>query len=149
MGVVEPHQKINKCRLSTACRTHNGDTLAGLDGEVEVIDQGLVRGVGELQVLDLQTALGLFRLPGMHRLRGPGRGFDELQHPSGTGQGVLQLGDHTGNLVKGLGILVGVVQQNRQAANTNAAAEAEERTGQSYQRINHGIYKPGAGICQG
>ena len=85
----------------------------------------------------------------MHRLRGPGRGLDELQHPSGTGQGVLQLGDHTGNLVEGLGILIGVVQQNRQAANADAAAEAEEGTGQSYQRIHHGIYKPGAGICQG
>ena len=37
--------------------------------------------------------------------------IQQLKHTGRAGQGVLQLGDDAGDLVEGLGILVGVVQE--------------------------------------
>ena len=36
------------------------------------------------------------------------------------GQGVLQLGHNAGNIIERLGVLVGIVQQNRKLADRNA-----------------------------
>ena len=37
--------------LPAACRTDDRDTLAGVDLQVEILDQGPVRAVGEMDVL--------------------------------------------------------------------------------------------------
>ena len=85
---------------------------------------------------------------GVLRLRGTLRGLDQLKHPARAGQGVLQLRDHAGNLVEGLGVLVGVVQEAGEIAHGNAAANGNQRTGQSHPRVDHGVDEPGAGVHQ-
>ena len=42
---------------------------------------------------------------------------------AGAGQGVLQLGDDAGDLVEGLGVLVGVAQEDAQLADGDAACQ--------------------------
>ena len=148
VGVIEPHEQVDKSGFAAAGGADDGDALARLDAEVEVLDEGLLRGIGEFQISDLYASPNFFRLPGILRLRGTLRGLDQLEHPSGTGQSVLQLGDHAGNLIEGLGILVGVVQEAGQVAHGNAAADGDESTGQAHPRVHHGIDEPGAGIYQ-
>ena len=125
--VVKPHEKIDEGGLSAARGADDGHPLAGLDGQVEVPDQGLVRRVGEAKVLDLHCALHLFRTFRMLRLRRPRRGFDQLEHPPRAGQRVLQFRHHAGNLVKGLGVLVGVVQEAGEVAHGDAAGNGNQR----------------------
>ena len=107
--VVEPHEKVNKGGFSAACGADNGNALARFYTEIKVLDQGLFRDVGELQIVNLHAAPNRLRPLGVLRLRGALRGFNQFEHPSGTGQRVLQLRHHAGNLVEGLGILIGVV----------------------------------------
>ena len=59
--------------------------------------------------MNLHGALYGLGALGMLRLWGALRGFDQFKHPPGASQCVLQLRHHTGNLVKGLGVLVGVI----------------------------------------
>ena len=125
--VVKPHEKIDEGGLSAARGADDGHPLAGLDGQVEVPDQGLVRRVGEAKVLDLHCALHLFRTFRMLRLRRPRRGFDQLEHPPRAGQRVLQFRHHAGDLVKGLGVLVGVVQEAGEIAHGDAAGNGNQR----------------------
>jgi hypothetical protein len=42
VDLVEAHQQVDEGRLAGAGRTDDRDRLAGLDVEVEVVDQGLV-----------------------------------------------------------------------------------------------------------
>ena len=146
--VVKPHEKVDKGSLSAARGADDGHPLAGLDGQVEVPDQGLVRRVREAKVLDLHCALHLFRTFRMLRLRRPRRGFDQLEHPSCAGQRVLQLRHHAGDLVKGLGVLVGVVQEAGEVAHGDAAGNGDQRTAQAHARIHHGVDEPGTGVHQ-
>ena len=51
---------------------------------------------------------GVFQHPGIGGVGDLGLLVDEGEHPGGAGKGVLQFGDHPGDLVKGLGVLVGI-----------------------------------------
>ena len=104
--IVEPHQQVDHRGLAAAGGAHQGHPLAGFDFQVEVFNEGPVLLVGKSHFPDGHGALGVLEHPGVGAVGGLGLLFDELKHPPGAGQGVLQLGDHAGNLVKGLGVLV-------------------------------------------
>ena len=59
-------------------------------------------------MVDIHLTPGPFQHLGVRPVGQLGRLFDQLEHPAGAGQGVLQLGDHPGDLVKGFGVLVGI-----------------------------------------
>ena len=76
--------------------------------------------------------------------------IDHLKDPGGAGQRVLQLGDHAGDLIEGLGVLVGVAQEARQPADGQpAAGEYRQRAGQGNGRIDQGVHESGGRIDQG
>ena len=98
--------------------------------------------------MNLHASLHSLRLLGMLRLRCSGRCLNELKYPSCTGQGILQLRNHTGNLIKGFGILVGIVENTGQAAHGDPACNRDQSAGECNPRVDHGINKSGAGIHQ-
>ena len=106
--VVKAHEQVDNRGLAAAGGAHQGHPLAGLHLQVEVLKQGLLRPVGEGHVLDGHAAPSVFQHPGAGGVGDLGPLLDELEHTARAGQGVLQLRHHAGNLVKGLGVLVGV-----------------------------------------
>ena len=105
--VIEAHQKIDEGGLAATGGTYNGDPLTGFDVQVQVLNKLLLGGVREGDVMECNVTfyLGQFFMTGF----GQGGGIiGEIKDPSGAGQSVLQLGDDAGNLIKGLGVLVGV-----------------------------------------
>ena len=98
--------------------------------------------------MNLHAALHRLGTLGILRLRAALRGLNQLEYAARAGKGVLQLRHHAGNLVKGLGVLVGVVQEAGEIAHGNAAANGDKRTCQAHTRIDYGVDKPGAGIDQ-
>ncbi len=50
--------------------------------------------------------------------------IQQLEHTGGASQGILKLGDYTGDFVEGLGVLVGVAEEDAQLADGDAAATA-------------------------
>ena len=47
IDLVEAHEQVDQGRLARAGRAHDCDRLAGLDVQVQVVDQGLVWFVAE------------------------------------------------------------------------------------------------------
>ena len=72
----------------------------------------------------------------------------QLKHPGSAGQRILQLGDHAGDLVEGLGVLVGVAQKDAQLADGDAAAHGVQRARKPYARVHDVVDKAGGGVGQ-
>ena len=146
--IVKAHEQVDHGRLAAAGRADDGNALTGLDLKGEILDQGSVRRVGEGDGGKRNTALR-----DVERFGGAGVGrlcrlIDELKNACGTGDGILQLGDDAGNLVKGLGVLVGVGQETRQTADGEPARNHGKRAGKTDARINKGIDKARARVGQ-
>ena len=90
-------------------------------------------------------AVGLQHL-GVLRLRHLVLGIQQLEHTGRAGQCVLQLGDHAGDLVEGLGVLVGIVQEDAQLADGDAARHSVNGTHQTDTCINDVVHKAGGGV---
>ena len=59
-------------------------------------------------MLKRYTAVHVLKIDCVGILRGKRRLIDQLEYTGRTGQGILQLGHNTGNLIERLGILVRV-----------------------------------------
>ena len=80
----------------------------------------------------------------------PDGGFvNKVEHTLRTGQGVLQLGHNAGNIIERLGVLVGIVQQNRKLADRNAAANGNQRAHHADRRIHQRVDKAGGRVGDG
>lgn len=70
--IVEAHEQIDDRRLAAAGRPDDGNTLAGLRGKIKMLDQVLLRDIGERDVLQRNTAVGVrerLRIGGLRGLR--------------------------------------------------------------------------------
>ncbi len=85
---------------------------------------------------------------GVFGFRGLILGIQQLKHPRGTGKSILQLGHHTGDLVEGLGVLVGVAQEHAQLTDGDAAAHCIQRTHQTHAGIDDIVDKAGGRVGQ-
>ena len=61
--IIETHEQVDDSSLAAACRADNGDTLTGLDGEIEIPDQRTLRIVGELDIRERNVALDIRPFP--------------------------------------------------------------------------------------
>lgn len=57
--IVEAHEQIDDRRLAAAGRADDGNTLAGLRGKIKMLDQVLLRDIGERDVLQRNAAVGV------------------------------------------------------------------------------------------
>jgi len=105
--IIEPHEQVDEGGLAAAGRAYDGNALAGLYVQREPLDERAVGQVAEGHILQLHMAVRL-QGGGVFGFRHLILGVQQLKHPGGAGQCILQLGDHAGDLVEGLCILVGV-----------------------------------------
>ena len=113
--IVKAHQKIDDRRFSAPRRPDNGDALARSHIHIEMLDEFLFGAIREAHVGEGHLAFrsaellfafvgGLFLLP------------LERKDTSRTGERVLEFGEHFGDLVEGLGVLVAVGKAGRERA---------------------------------
>ena len=129
--VVKAHEEVDKGGLAAAGRTHDRHFLPGTDVQREVFDQPLFGGIGEIHLVERDFP---FRPA---QLRSPFVGglllfVEQFEDARGAGEGVLQFGDDPGDLVEGLGVLVGVGQKRSQ----HAHRERLPRSGRDVQRAD-------------
>ena len=92
--IVEAHQQVDQRGFAAARGAHDGHMLAGLDGQVQSLNQLAVGHIGEAHVLHFHLTLRVLehaRVGRVGGLRGLG---DQLEDARGAGQGVLQLGHY-------------------------------------------------------
>ena len=121
-------------------------TLAGPDREVQILDEPLLRRVGEGDVRQLHAAGGVGQHPGIGRVGDLRQLVDELEDPRGAGQRVLQLGDDAGDLIEGLGVLVGIAEEARQPADRNGPRHRAQRPGKAHAGVDDIVDDAGRGV---
>ena len=147
--IVEAHEQIDDRRLAAAGRADDGNTLAGLRGKIKMLDQVLLRDIGERDVLQRDAAVGVRERLRIGGLRGLRRFLDKLEDAVGAGQRILQLRYHAGNFVEGLRILVGIAEEACQLADGDAAVHGAERARHADARIDERVDKARGRIRDG
>ncbi len=92
-GLIEAAQQVDDGGLAAAGGAHQGDGLAGLDVQVEVLDHRLVVLIPEVHMVENDVAADGARVNGIRLVLDLGRGIDQLEDALGRGQRVLHLGE--------------------------------------------------------
>ena len=74
--------------------------------QIQVFNQFPILGIGKCHIFQIHTAFRLLDMGAVRRIGAHGLPVDEVKDTLRAGQGVLKLGDYTGDLIKRLGILV-------------------------------------------
>ena len=125
--VVKAHEQIDERRLAAARRADDGDAFAGANVEVHILEQRCLRHVAERHMLQRDAARHVRKRFRIRRVRDLLRLVHEREDTSSAGDSVLQLGDNAGNFVERLGVLVGIAEENRQAADRDRARDGGHR----------------------
>ena len=143
--IVKAHQQIDECGLTATGRAYDGHPLTGCNLQIQIPDQGFFGHIGEFHMLQLHlTHLGSVRQ--FRFLRGLLLLIQQVEHPLGAGNRVLQLCHHAADLIEGLCILAGVTQKYAELTDGNAAGAYKQRTYQSHCRIDNVVDKSCAGV---
>ena len=143
--IIEAHEQVDEGGLAAAGGADDGDALAGLDVQVQALDEGAVRQVAEGDILQLHMAVRL-QHPGVFGFGHLVVGVQQLEDAGRAGQCVLQLGDDAGDLVERLGVLVGVVEEDAQLTDGDAARHSIDRTYQTDACIDDVVDEAGGGV---
>ena len=139
--VVKAHEQIDERRLAAARRADDGDALAGADIEVHILEQRRLRHVAERHMLQRDAARHVRERFRIRRVGDLLRLVHEREDTSSAGDSVLQLGDNAGNFVERLGVLVGIAEENRQAADRDRARDGGHRACEADTSIDHTGHK--------
>ncbi len=114
-----------------------------------MFDQFLIAAVGEGHVVQLDPAGAALKRDCVRRVGRFGLHIEQFKHAPRARNGGLQLGDNARYLVKGLGILVGVDEEGRQAAHRQAAGNDAQRAEDAHGGVDQAVDKAGAGVDHG
>ena len=107
--IIKPHKKVNYCSLSASGRTHKGDSLPRLYRKIQILDQAGIRHVREIHMLQRYLAPHILKHRSIRIICRDRRLIHQRKHPGRRSKGILQLRHNTGNLIKRLGILIGII----------------------------------------
>ena len=151
--VIEAHQQIDQCRFAATGRAYDGDLLTRLDMQGKVLKKLALGNVGEGDAFHDDLAAGCGKI-GLALVGGNGCLLDQIKETGGTGQRVLQLGDHAGDLIEGLGVLIGVAEEGGKLTDGKGIgggqrSERGQRTGDAHCRVNKAVDEARGGIGDG
>ncbi len=87
VDVVEPREQVHDGRLPRPCGAHEGDGLARLGLQADVLEHRDAWVVLEVHVLELDVSLEVVRTNGVGRVREFGYGVDHLEYTLGSRKG--------------------------------------------------------------
>ena len=140
--IIETHEQIDQRRLSASGGSYDGDPPARLHGKVQILYQRFLFDIRKIHMLKLHLSGGAFQLFRVRRVRYLGRLFDQFEDPRRACQRILQLCDDAGNVVKRLGVLVGVTQECRESAHGDHPSDGRQRSCQRHTGIHQIVYEP-------
>ena len=150
--IIEAHQQVDQRGFAAASGANDGHPLAGFHVQAQVLDQFALGYIGEAHIAQLHGTGGLLQLQLGLSVRGFRRLIHQRKDPFSAGQSSLQLGHHAGNLVEGLGVLVGIAQERGQLAHRQHAGSAEDahqRTSNANTGIHQRVNKAGGRVGEG
>ena len=137
VDLVEPHDQVHERRLARAGGPDDGDGLARLRDEGQVLDERVLRVVGERDVVELDPALRLEVLERHEVVLDLLRRVEQLEHPLGGRDPGLHHVDHRRELGQRLGELARVLDERLDATDGQLARRhhqpADERDGDVVQ----------------
>ena len=101
LGLVKAAQQVDDGGLAAAGGTHQGDGLAGLDVQVEVLDDRHFILVPEMHMLKDDIAADGARVDGVGLVLDLGRGIDQGEDALGRSQRALHFGEHARQVLDG------------------------------------------------
>ena len=151
--VVEAHEQVDERGLTASRGAYDGHPLTAGERKIQIPYQLLIGGIGEGHVGQGHAPLHVGQGHGIGGVGGLGFRLDQLKEAGGAGHGVLQLGDHTRDLVEGLGVLSRVGEEGRQTAyrkgHATCGGEADQRADEGHARVDEVIDEAGGGVDQG
>ena len=149
--VIETHEKTDKGRLTASRRTDDGDAFSAFHRERKITDERLFGIIGERDILDLDIALCFVQNKRIFLVGGLRLCFDKLEKTDRTGERVLKLGRNARNLIEGLGILVGVAEEDRKTTDgeRRGIGNDGERADESHACVNDAVDDTGRRIDKG
>ena len=106
--IIEAHQQVDERRLARAGVADDGDGLAGVCGEGQIVQNGFSGQVSETHVLSLHAAGHMLQNGGAGRVRALLGFVQQREHALGGGKGGVDLIENVGDLVDRGGEFPGV-----------------------------------------
>ena len=106
--IIEAHQQVDERRLARAGVADDGDDLAGVCGEGQIVQNGFSGQVSETHVLSLHAAGHMLQNGGAGRVRALLGFVQQREHALGGGKGGVDLIENVGDLVDRGGEFPGV-----------------------------------------
>ncbi len=119
--LVEAQDEVDQRRLARTGRADDGDGVARLGDQRQVLDQRLVRLVAERHVLELDPPAALGRQLRIGRVGSLLRGVEQVEDPLGRRHAGLQQVRHRGDLGQRLGELARVLDERLHVAERQRA----------------------------
>ena len=106
IDVIKAHQQIDECRLSTAGRSDNSNSLSRFYRQIQFFDQFLIGFVGKIYIFQIDFSGRLFKDNRIFSILCLGFFFNQFKNSSCAGNRILQFRNDAGNLIERFGILV-------------------------------------------
>ena len=144
--IIEPHQKIDKRRFSTSCRTHNRNSLPWLHMKIQILNQRPLWCIGKRDMFQIYVSFHILKFPNRLFLFWNRRLVNQRKNPLCRHQRILKFRHYPGNFIERFRILIGIVQKASQLPHSNGSPNSQQRSDDSYRCIDNGIYKPSGWI---
>ena len=145
--IIKPHQQVDHRRFAASGGSDNRHALAWLYLQIEILNELLLRRIGKRNVLQLHFPIHMLQRNRIFHFRHLRFFFDQLEHPSRTGDRVLQFCYDAGNFIKGFGVLICIAQKTAQLSDRQPSVDRSQRAEDANAGIHKAIDKTGGRIC--
>ena len=141
--IVEAHEQLDHGGLARAGGADDGHLLAGLHRTAEVVDDGLVRGVAEFDVVEGHLTVDAGGVCPAGRVGGLVlfRLVQELEHPLGGSGHALQHVGHLRQLLDGLGEVLDVLDEGLDVADGDGTVGGKDAAHDGHRHIAQVAHK--------
>ncbi len=127
VDIVEARDQVDDGGLAGAGWADDGDRLAGLGGEADVLQHRLSCLIGGADVLEVHLALDGGHLDGIRLVHDLRLDVQQAEDALAAGDGVLDVGPQDGDLLDGLVEALHVAQEGDHQAQRDGGAEQGSR----------------------
>ena len=146
LHIVKAHEQVDQRGLAAAGRTNDCYTHTRLNIHRQILNQLAIRQIREANMLQFHFAVQMRRLQCALRIRRHRLFLNEFHDTRGAGQSILKLRHHRADVIKGLGVLVGIGQKAREHTHRDITPNGDHGAKQRHRRIHNAVYKAGGRV---